>query len=208
MTVPRIAGVLLDMDGTLVDSDAAVERTWTAWALDQGLDPAQVLAACHGETAATTVRRFRPDLDEASVEAHAQAHMEREVIDVEGVVAAPGANDVIATLGELGLPWAVVTNAERRLAQARLGAAGITAPQLVALDDVAAGKPAPDSYLAGAQAIGVPVQACLVVEDSASGVAAGRAARAHVVGLRGVEADSSAGDLADVARLLRHLAAS
>jgi sugar-phosphatase len=45
-------------------------------------------------------------------------------------------------------------------------------------------KPAADGYLAAARALDVPPEACVVVEDSAAGIAAGRAAGAHVVAVR------------------------
>ncbi|GAA2858578.1 HAD family hydrolase [Nonomuraea rubra] len=52
-----VEAVLLDMDGTLVDSDAAVERAWATWAEEYGVDPGAVLAIAHGSPAARTVRR-------------------------------------------------------------------------------------------------------------------------------------------------------
>ena len=70
--------ILLDMDGTLVNSHAAVEAAWKAWARDNGLDPAAVLAVCHGPDAATTVRRFLPGIGAAELARHVAAHLERE----------------------------------------------------------------------------------------------------------------------------------
>ena len=86
-----VRGVLLDMDGTLVDSDAAVERQWRAWATAYDVDPEAVVAVCHGATSDATMRRFRPDLDEETIAAEAQEYMRRETEDLEGVVAAEGA---------------------------------------------------------------------------------------------------------------------
>lgn len=57
--------VLFDMDGTLVDSDGAVERAWTAWAGEYGVDAAAVLSVAHGSPADRTVRLVRPDLGDA-----------------------------------------------------------------------------------------------------------------------------------------------
>ena len=96
---------------------------------------------------------------------------------------------LIARARELvaGLPdatWAVVTSAVRALAEARLAAAGLPRPDvLVTADDVARGKPAPDGYRRAAALLGLPVTDCLVLEDSAAGVAAGRAAGARVLGV-------------------------
>jgi mannitol-1-/sugar-/sorbitol-6-phosphatase len=102
-----------------------------------------------------------------------------------------------------GLPWAVVTSADTRLAQARLGAAGIVAPVLVTTDDIAAGKPDPAGYLRAAELLGVPASRCLVVEDAAVGITAGRAAGAWTAGLRGLDADVSIADLFELAELLK-----
>ncbi len=196
------SAVLLDMDGTLVDSDAAVERLWTAWALANGVEPAAVLAVCHGATSDTTIRRFRPDLDEAAVAADAAEHMRREAADIDGVVPAPGAHELLTTIADLGLPWAVVTNADRPLASARLAAAGIDAPELVTVELVPVGKPDPAIYRLGAQRLGVDIGRCLVVEDSASGVASGRAAGAVVAALGRDDAHVRIEGLADLTALL------
>jgi sugar-phosphatase len=95
-----------------------------------------------------------------------------------------------------------VTSADTRLARARLDAAGLLFPVLVARDTVAAGKPDPEGYLRAADFLGVDVADCLVVEDSPVGVAAGRAAGATVAGLRGVDADIAVGSLHDIPALL------
>jgi mannitol-1-/sugar-/sorbitol-6-phosphatase len=195
-------GVLLDMDGTLVDSDAAVERAWRRWARRWGADPAAVLAVMPGHPAEATVRRVRPDLGEAGVAAATRDHLEHEYVDLDDVVAAPGAHDLVAHLEATFTPWAVVTSADTRLARARLAAAGLEFPVLVPRDMVAAGKPDPEGYLTAADLLGVLPGDSLVVEDSPVGVAAGRAAGATVAGLRGVEADIAVRSLHDVVDLM------
>jgi len=202
MRLGDVDAVLLDMDGTLVDSDAAVERAWAVWAGEQGLDPAAVTALAEGFPAEATVRRLRPDLPEPAVAAAAARQDALQAEDVGDVVAAEGAGRLLAALERLGLPWAVVTSAGRRLARARLGAAGIPAPLVVARDELADGKPDPEGYLRAAALLGVDPERCLVVEDSAPGVAAGRAAGARVAGLRGIPADVQVDDLAELAALL------
>lgn len=198
-----VEAVLLDMDGTLVDSHAVVERMWREWALASGVEPDAIVAVCHGATSEGTIRRFRPDLDEATVLAQAAAHMAAETLDVDGVVALPGAHEMLATLDALGLPWAVVTNADRPLALARLGAGGITPRELVTVDQVPVGKPDPAIYRLAAATIGVDIERCLVVEDSASGVAAGLAAGALVAAIGRDDADLRIDGLADLDALLR-----
>ncbi|MEV6300565.1 HAD-IA family hydrolase [Actinoplanes sp. NPDC051861] len=202
MPLPGIDAVLLDMDGTLVESHAAVERAWKVWAAEYGADPDAVLAVAHGAPAPTTARRFLPDLDDDALLAAAARQLDLQYDDLSDVTAAPGAHELLAVLASRSLPWAVVTSADVRLAKARLGAAGIVPPLLVTVEDIAEGKPAPDGYLHAAAALGVPPTRCLVVEDAEVGVAAGRAAGALTAGLRGVPADLQIADLTELARLL------
>jgi len=118
------------------------------------------------------------------------------------VVPTPGAHQLVATLERLGLPWAVVTSADTRLATARLGQTGINPPLLVTVDDVTVGKPDPQGYLIAARRLGVDPARCLVVEDSDAGVAAGRAAGATVASLKGRPADVLLVDLRQLAGML------
>jgi len=197
-----VDAVLLDMDGTLVDSDAAVERAWRSWSAEYGIDPAAALAIAHGSSSERTVRRLLPGLDEAAIAAASARELELQYDDLADVTATRGAAELIATMAWLGLPWAVVTSADTRLAKARLTAAGIDAPVLVTVDDLTAGKPDPEGYLRGAALLGVPPARCLVVEDAEVGIQAGRAAGAMTAGLRGVDADLPLDDLSRLAHLL------
>jgi mannitol-1-/sugar-/sorbitol-6-phosphatase len=197
-----IDAVLFDMDGTLVDSDGAVERAWTAWAGEYGVDAAAVLAVAHGSPADRTVRLVRPDLGDAQVMDAAARQLAMQYEDLRDVVPTPGAHEVLAVLGRQAIPWAVVTSADAPLAAARLGAAGIAPPILVTVDDVRNGKPDPEGYLLAAARLGVDPQRCLVVEDAEPGLVAGRAAGAFTAALRGLDGDLRLDDLAQLARLL------
>ena len=199
----RIDAVLLDMDGTLVDSDAAVERAWTAWAAEHGVDPAAVLAMAHGSPADVTVQRILPALTAEASATAAARQLDLQYDDLVDVTALPGVAELVRTLAELRLPWAVVTSADVRLAKARLGAAGIEPPLLVTVEDVAAGKPDPEGFVLAAERLGVPVGNCLVVEDSAPGLAAGRAAGAMTAALKGLDGDLRLAGLAELANWLR-----
>lgn len=194
----RIAAdaLLFDNDGTLVETTSAVDRAWTEFAVHYGIEPAAVLAVAHGVRADETIRRFLPE----PLWAEAAAWLDsRELELVHETVALPGARELLERLTELGAPWAVVTSANALLAHARLTAAGFPLPPvLVTADDVSAGKPDPACYLLAAARLGVDPDRCIVIEDVAAGLRAGRAAGAHVV-VRGDYAGPEAEDLDRVA---------
>src|SRR6266480_714218 len=122
MDSSRVQAVLLDMDGTLVDSDAAVERSWRTWAAEYRVDPGRGPLVAHGLPALGNVRRLRPDLSEDEAAAAARYQLELEYVDVADVTAAPGAHELLGELDRLGLPWAVVTSADPTLARIRRAA--------------------------------------------------------------------------------------
>ena len=181
--VLNVQAVLLDMDGTLVDSDAAVERSWRAWAAEYRVGPGRGPLVAHGLPALGNVRRLRPDLSEDEAAAATRYQLELEYVDVADITAAPGAPELLAELD-------------------RLAAAGIRPALLVTIDDVRAGKPDPEGYLLAARKLGVDPRRCLVVEDAEAGVRAGRAAGAVVAALKGVPADIQLADLYELTSLL------
>jgi mannitol-1-/sugar-/sorbitol-6-phosphatase len=173
----RCDALLIDVDGTLLDSAAAVERAWRHWAARWGLDAELVLAACHGRRTADTVAEFLPATEVARGTADLD---EIELAGIGTLPAVPGAAALLASL-EPGR-WAVVTSGSRALAGGRLRGAGLPAPAvMVNGPDLANGKPHPEGYLAAAAELGVDPARCVVLEDAPAGVAAGRAAGAFVI---------------------------
>jgi sugar-phosphatase len=173
----RCKGVLFDMDGILISSLGSVERSWTKWSRLRGVDPEAVLRIAHGCRTVETIARLRPDLD---AEAEAQIEEQMEIEDTEGLSLLPGVRELLAALP--GDRWTVVTSATEPLARARLAAGGIPMPErLITAECVAEGKPHPAPYLAGAALLGFRPEECVVFEDAASGVEAGRAAGCTVV---------------------------
>lgn len=169
--------VLFDFDGVLVDSTAAVEAAWTRWAGEVGLPLAEVMAVAHGRRTADTVAAVAPALDAAAEAARIEA---REVDAAETIRSFAAAADLLAAVPHGR--WVIVTSGSRALATARLHAVGLPAPvAMVTGDDVTAGKPAPDAYLAGAAALGADPAACVVVEDAPAGVEAARRAGMRVI---------------------------
>ena len=165
------AGVLLDMDGTLIDSIDAVERSWIRWCGEFGVDPLR-LKGLHGVPAADVIADLLPE--ERCEEAFDRI-LALEVADVEGIVVLPGAAGLLGALSAGGVPTAIVTSGTRDLAEARIAATGLPHPPVVVTaSDVTRGKPWPDPWLEGARRLGVDPGECVVVEDSVAGLRAGR----------------------------------
>ena len=175
------AAVLLDMDGTLVDSTAAIVRCWTTWAVEHGVSGERLLAARgHGRPAGDIVADLVPAQDVARALARIT---ELEIADVGGVVQLPGVPELLSELP--GDRWAIVTSCSAPLAAARMSAGGLPAPPvLVTVDDVRRGKPDPECFRLGAQRLGVDPADCLVVEDAPAGLAAAWAAGCATLAVR------------------------
>lgn len=174
----QIDAVLLDMDGTILNSIKSAERVWTAWALRNGIDVESFLPTIHGIQAVETIRRLAlPGMDP---EAEAAALTLAEIDDVAGIEPIPGAAAFLAALSPYR--WAVVTSAPRELATRRIQAAGLPLPPLmITAEDVPNSKPAPDGFQLAAVKLGTAASKCLVLEDSPAGILAGERAGSQVL---------------------------
>lgn len=168
--------VLFDMDGTLIDSIGAVQRSWITWAGEHDLDVSR-LQGFHGVPAAGVIAALRPDLD-ADGQAEAVRRIEAlEVADTEGIVILPGAAEALEDLAIGGAKVAIVTSCTDPLAESRIAATGLRHPEVVVTaSQVERGKPHPDPFLLAARLLDVDPADCLVVEDAVSGLQAARAA--------------------------------
>jgi mannitol-1-/sugar-/sorbitol-6-phosphatase len=183
----RCRGVLFDLDGVLVDSTAAIARVWAGWARAHGFDPEQVTRKAHGRPSIATIVELLPDADHAAEDREVER---REMDDIDGVVALPGAIDLLRSLP--GDRWAIVTSCSRPLAAVRIGAAGLPKPKyLVTSTDVSHGKPDPEPYLKGAQLLGLDPADCVVLDDAPAGIRAGKSAGARVAALRTTESETA-----------------
>ncbi len=178
--------VIFDCDGVLIDSEPlsrsliAKEAQALGWAMTE--------ADAHrftGLTWSALQPIFEAAIKRALPPGWPVMLQDRLIVRMQaGVPAMPGARRVLEDTAVLGLAYRIASNSSHREMAQKFGSTGLadlTAGRVHSARDVAHGKPAPDLFLAAAHAEGVAPADCIVVEDSAPGVAAAHAAGMRVV---------------------------
>ena len=191
MVLSAPAGVVFDLDGTLVLTEERNAQVWRRFLERYGLPltPARLTAV--------TGRRGLDSLTELAAElperfgGRSPAELALEVDAVEAqtplgeVREVPGARVLVERLRTAGVPLAVCTSATRPYALGCLAAIGVgeAFSTVVTAEDVARGKPEPDGYLAACEGLGVAPADATGFEDSVAGVTAVVAAGLTCVGV-------------------------
>lgn len=200
----RGTALLLDMDGTLIDSGPAVERSWNRLFAELGID-LEFGAQQHGKPARQVLAEVLPEVGEEELTAAYRRIEQLEIEDVDEIVVLPGTERLLAELDaaaeQLGRStWTIVTSCTASLFEARWARTSLPVPAgLVTADQVSRGKPDPEPYLLGAQRLAVDPATSIVIEDSIGGLRSGAAAGSRTVA---VTSTTPAGDLAPLADAL------
>ena len=180
--LPSFSAILFDMDGLVLDSEKTYVTAWqrAARALGKTLDTefAERLFGRHADDVARLLgETLGPDFDRQAFFAMAERHW-FEVLAHEGIQGMPGIEALLDHLRVMRIPFALATNSDARYAERCLAAANLRSAfeVFISRDQVQAGKPAPDLFLAAAERLGVDPSLCLVLEDSETGLIAARAA--------------------------------
>lgn len=166
-----IRGVILDLDGTLIDSMAIWHEIDIAFFAENGLElpeglSEQVAKMSIDEWAAFFVRDFVPSMTPAQVIARIEemaAEYYRAKIPMK-----PHVTELLDFLDAQGIPYGICTATYRSSADAVLQRLGLRERMQFVLtgEDFPNGKSTPDMYLAGRERLGFPVSEILVVEDA------------------------------------------
>ena len=205
--------VLFDNDGLLLDTEVLWTRAevilFGRFGLTFTIEHKRELIGTSGPVAEATIERHlgRPG-EGAALMAELHARVMEEAL--RGVEPMPGA---VELLDAITVPVGVASNSPRSFVERALDASGLRArfASVLSAQDVARPKPAPDLYVALARELGADPRSCVALEDSATGVAAARAAGAFVIGIPSLDgvvldgADLVAESLADP-RVLARLA--
>ncbi len=185
----RTVAFLFDLDGTLVDSVYQHVLAWqdaldgvgielSVWRIHRKIGMSGGLFA--DALLREIGRAVTPEERERLRTLHARAYERRS----ERVRLLPGSRELLATLTDSGVPWAIATSGEMASAGRVLPMLGVPeGVPVVTRDQVEYAKPDPDLFLTAAQRLGVDIMSSIVVGDSVWDLLAARRARALGVGL-------------------------
>ena len=182
-------GVLWDLDGTLVDSGDYHWRSWRDTMRGEGVELSyqqfldsfgqkndRILSTWMGAAATEDVIRRIGDAKEA---------LYREFAIAEGLAALPGAAAWVERLHAAGWKQAIASSAPKENVRVMLDVLKLDHyfDAIVSAEDVTAGKPDPQVFLAAAAKLHTPPASCVVVEDAAAGIEAAKRAGMKCVGV-------------------------
>jgi HAD superfamily hydrolase (TIGR01549 family) len=186
---PSQPAFLFDLDGTLLDSVYQHVIAWREALQQVGINLAvwkihRRIGMSGGLFVTALARELETDLDRETLAKLPGLHAEAYLRRFESVRPLPGAAELLATLTEHGVRWAIATSGVERYARPALALLGLSedAP-LVTRDQVRYAKPDPDLFLTAAEKIGVDIRDSMVVGDSVWDMLAAQRARALGIGL-------------------------
>ncbi|PRY02040.1 HAD family hydrolase [Allonocardiopsis opalescens] len=180
---------LFDLDGTLIDSVYQHVIAWRTALAEMGIDLSvwrihRRIGMSGGLFVAALLRETGVRLSTEQLEALQRAHAREYNAQIDSVRALPGAPELLRSLTERGIPWAIATSGRAETARSALGTLGLPEDTpMVTRDLVRYAKPDPDLFLAAASLLGVDPGNAMVVGDSVWDLLAARRAGALGVGL-------------------------
>lgn len=180
--------LIFDMDGVIVDSNPYHKIAIQQFCREHGqeLSDDQLLKRVYGRTNREWITALFGNIPDATIlqyteekEALYRKLFDKDIKPVRGLIS------FLDKLDEQKIPRAIGTSAPRSNVDFTLSRTGTGKYFNIILNDtfVTHSKPHPEIYLKCAQALGLPNSQCIVIEDSLSGVQAGKAAGSKVIGI-------------------------
>jgi HAD superfamily hydrolase (TIGR01549 family) len=210
---------LFDLDGTLVDSVYNHVRAWALALAEEGIELSvwrihRKIGMSGGLFANQLLRELDRQVDDATILRLRDRHSAHFLQLAGEVVPLPGAVELLQTLSDLELPWAIATSGRMKTAEPNLRGLGVDPDQatVVTRDQVNYAKPDPDLFVEAARRLGTSTVGSYVIGDSIWDMIAAARCGALGIGLLsggyGREELERAGALRvydDPADMLRHL---
>jgi len=195
--VTQVAGIVLDMDGTMLDTEPLYKTAWQRAAADLGHvldDPTylRLVGRSIADGEAELVRRFGASFPLAEFRTR-WPELWRARVGAEGIPTKPGLIELLTWVDERRMPIALATSSDRDYTTFSLRHAGLAGrfATVVTGDEVDHGKPSPDIYLEAARRLGVDPAHAFAVEDSDAGALAAKRAGMSVLVIPDLKAPSA-----------------
>jgi HAD superfamily hydrolase (TIGR01549 family) len=180
---------LFDLDGTLIDSVYQHVLAWREALQEVGISLSvwkihRRIGMSGGLFVTALARELETSLDAETLARLPGLHADAYIRRYDSVTPLPGATQLLRTLGEHGVPWAIATSGVERYARLALELLELPPDTpLVTRDQVRYAKPDPDLFLTAADRLGVEIANSIVVGDSVWDLLAAQRARALGIGL-------------------------
>ncbi|MGN6849228.1 MAG: HAD family hydrolase [Sphingomicrobium sp.] len=168
-----VAAFLFDLDGTLVDSVYNHVRAWHLALREEGIELSvwrihRKIGMSGGLFTHQLLRELGIELNARTIDRLRRRHAEHFLALSDEVVPLPGAIDLLRTLSELELAWAIATSGRMETASANLRSLGVDPGSAVVVtrDQVKYAKPDPDLFVEAARRLGKSTQGSYVIGDS------------------------------------------
>jgi HAD superfamily hydrolase (TIGR01509 family) len=185
--LPAFSAVIFDMDGLVLDTESSYALTWQQAALSMDFVLSDSFCSSLSGLSGADVKdkllvECGADFDLARFNQVAGS-VWRDYVSQYGLQIKHGFHDLLAFVIGQRLPYCLATNSRLANALECLELADLNGvfKTLISRDDVTQGKPAPDIFLQAAQRLNIPIQHCLVLEDSHAGVVAATTAGAPTI---------------------------
>ena len=182
VNISDFSAVLFDLDGVIVDTEGQYSLFWKQIGEEYMPGMPDFALAIKGRTLTQIYDTYFPDAaDRAAITERLNA-FERQM-DFPYIA---GAREFLEALQAQGVPTAIATSSDcdkMACLYARHPEIKNLVTTVLTAEDARRSKPAPDCYLAAAERLGADISNCIVFEDSPSGLAAGRASGAFVIGV-------------------------
>ena len=182
VNISDFSAVLFDLDGVIVDTEGQYSLFWKQIGEEYMPGMPDFALAIKGRTLTQIYDTYFPDAaDRAAITERLNA-FERQM-DFPYIA---GAREFLEALQAQGVPTAIATSSncdKMACLYARHPEIKNLVTTVLTAEDARRSKPAPDCYLAAAERLGADISKCIVFEDSPSGLAAGRASGAFVIGV-------------------------
>jgi beta-phosphoglucomutase len=185
--LPDFWAVIFDLDGLVLDTEIAYFAAWQQAASSMGYQCSEAFCQSlsglqYADVEQCFVATYGEHFNLQAFASHS-AQCWRNVVEQQGIPVKPGFQQLLDLLKQLQIPYALATNSPQLNALECLALAGLKDifTTLIAREHVQKGKPAPDIFFHAAQHLTLPIQQCLVLEDSYNGVLGAYRAGARVI---------------------------